>query len=465
MTDTRMAKDKPFANAMAFYHRDGLPAAWKHAMAFADKGGRLATMPDIAAARCETAPGDVPWETYFTTLSAEYVGIGRDGQHRLIVAHGVGPMATLEGIQEVYGWEYQDKSRSRRGGRITQEEFWKLESGGYGEVAMVNLEPYCKYYEYPFLEVLRYQDAVSDPVLQARLGSWATQCIELHAIYARRWHREKAGLNPDEEYRLSTVNPERFHNLRLLQHARYGASDSNPYIIKVDGAANCPYFYSVQHGFAPIEDGYAFAHLISTGGLSHLCHQDGDSLTLDVGCHEWWNGTRVVGIKAGGSIRRGLNKGPDVHRLLRKHWRDLLVSAMKRETLGLCALMQIGDQWFTQYPKVGEQMDTWEPEYVITSMEKLGEPTIFRTTVGGYHGFFKFGVNEVQAIAPPNANAYFFVGEPENEWHDGNPTHQTCKIQFYRIEADTSKRVVRADNLARDYGRLIELVAKESEAA
>jgi hypothetical protein len=76
--------EKPFANAMAFYHDDGLPAAWKQAMKFAGQGGRLATMPDIIAARIETQPGDMPWETYFTTLTAEYYGISQRGVPILI---------------------------------------------------------------------------------------------------------------------------------------------------------------------------------------------------------------------------------------------------------------------------------------------------------------------------------------------------------------------------------------------
>jgi len=68
---------RPFAHAMAFYHQDGLPAAWKQAMKFAGKKGRLAIMPDIVASRIETKPGDAPWETYYTTLTAEYCGITR----------------------------------------------------------------------------------------------------------------------------------------------------------------------------------------------------------------------------------------------------------------------------------------------------------------------------------------------------------------------------------------------------
>lgn len=447
--------------AMVFYHQDGLPAAWKQAMKFAGKGGRLATMRDIVAARLETKPSDLPWRTYFTTLTAEYCGISKTGRRILIVAHGVGPMSTLEGVQKAYSWEYQDKDRNRRGGRITQQEFLDLETGKFGEVTIVDFDSYCLRYLYPFIQTLRSSEAMTDPVLKARFGPQAEQYVEAHTAAARMWHREQAGFDPENKYDLP--NHDQFLDRRRSQHVRDGVEGSDPYIITVDDAANCCYTFDPEHGHRPIEEGYAIAHLISTGGLCHLHHEGNESLTLDVSCHEWWNEVRVVGIKAGGSIRSGLNKGPDTYNLLRKYWRDLLVPVKKQEVVGFRALVQIGKQWFTQYPKIGERMDTGEPEFVVTSMKKVGRPVIFRTTVGGYHGFFKFGVNEVQAITPPNANAYFFVGEPQNEWHDGNPTHQTCEVQFYWIEVDNSKRMVRADKLARDYDTLMKLVAKEAD--
>lgn len=451
--------EKPFAHAMAFYHQDGLPAAWKQAMKFAGKGGRLATMPDIVAARLETKPGDLPWETYFTTLSAEYVGTSKNGNRILIVAHGVGPMSTLDGVQKAYSWEYQDKDRNRRGGRITQQEFWDLESGKYGEVSIVDFEAYVRRYQYPFIQTLRSSEAMTDPVLKARFGMLTEDYVNVHTEAARRWHREQAGIDPENKYQLP--NHDQFLNRRRSQHERDGAENSDPYILKVDDAANCCYFFGFGHGFRPIEEGYALAHLISTGRLCHLHHKGNESLTLDVSCHEWWNGVRVVGIQAGGNIRSGLHQGPDAQRLLRKHWRDLLVPAKKREDIGFCALVQIGKQWFTQYLKIGERMDTWEPEFVVTSAKKIGKPVLFRTTSSGSGVFFKFCVKEVQALAPSNANAYFFCGESRPE----GSGHHVCEVQFYRIEVDTSKRMIRADKLAHDYDTMMKLVAKESAAA
>lgn len=459
----KSTETKPFAHAMAFYHKDGLPAAWKQAAKFAGEGGRMATMPDIIASRLETKPSDVPWETYFTTTTAEYFGRSKQGNLILIVAHGVGPMSTLDGICKAYSWEYKDGSRNHRGGRITKQEFWELEAGKFGEVNIIDIADYCRRYEYPFIQVLRSSEALTDPVIRARFGPEAEKYVLAHTEHARAWHREQAGLDPENKCKSPEADHQRFLDRRRRQHLEHGAEGSNPFIIQLDGAANCSYG-NPKYGFRKIEEGYAIAHLVSTGGLCNLHHEGNESLTNDTSCHEWWNGVRLVAIQAGGNIRSGLHRGPDAYNLLRKHWRDLLVPMKEQADVGFRGLVQIGEQWFTQYPKEGERMDTWEPEHVVTTIEKVGGPVQFRTTVGGYHGFFKFGVNEVQAIAPPNANAYFFVGEPQNEWHGGNPTHQTCMVQFYRISADTTTRMVRSDNLAHDYEKLMQLVAKELAA-
>ena len=425
--------NKLLPQVMAFYHKDGLPAAWLQAAKFAGKGGHMATMPHIIAARLETKPDDVPWSMYFTTATAEYFGRSKQGNPILIVAHGVGPMATLGGVCKAYSWEYRDKDRRRNGGRITEQEFWDLEAGKFGEVSIVDIAAYCARYEYPFIQVLRSSEALTDPVIRARFGPEAERDVLAHTEHARAWHREHGAENPD------------------------------PFIIRLDGAANCSYG-NLKHGFRKIEEGYALGHLVSTGSLVNLHHEGGESLTNDTSCHEWWNGVRLVAIQEGGNIRSGLHQGFDAYNTLRKHWHELLIPMKEPGDVGFRGLVQIGDQWFTQYPKEGERMDTWEPEYVVTTIKKVGDPVQFRTTVGGYEGFFKFGVNEVQAIAPLNANAYHFVCEPQIEWHNGKPTHHTCMVDFYQITADTTNRMMRLDSFVYDYDTLMKLVAKEIAA-
>lgn len=456
-------KSETAVNVMAFYHGDGLVAAWHQAKQFAGEKGRIATMPDIVAARLESKPGEEPWETYYTTTTAEYYGITKDGNRILIVAHGIGPMATLEGIRKAYGWQYNDKTRAKDGGRITQQEFNDLESGKYGEVQIVDFNPYCYRYQYPFLQVLKLSQALTDPVLKARLGSQAEEYILAHAAHARAWHCQQTGFDPLNKFGYAAEDYACYMDRRRQQHFIDSLAYSDPYIIKLEGPSNCSYTCKPAGDHRRIEKGYAVAHLISTGGLCNLHHEGNESLTNDVGCYGWYDGVRLVGIKAGASVRTGIKKGPDAYMLLREHWQKLLRPVFPPDipsAIGFRALVQIGKQWFTQYPKIGERMDTWEPEHVVTSMEKIGEPALFRTTVGGYHGFFKYGTNEVEAIAPPNANAYCTVSDPQIEWNGGNPTHHTIMVQFYRIEADTTKRLMRAEILSRDFEKMMKLHAK-----
>ena len=116
---------------------------------------------------------------------------------------------------------------------------------------------------------------------------------------------------------------------------------------------------------------------------------------------------------------------------------------------------------FTQYPKQGSCLDTCEPEYAIISQHEIGGPTLFRTTIAGYHGLFEYDIKSVQAIAPPDANAYHFISDPVIEWHDGDPTHHTAQVQFLHVAVDTSKRLMRANQLRQDFDKMMELLAKD----
>ena len=441
--------------AMAFYHGKGLVPAWLQAMKYTGKEGRIATMPDIVSARLGTKPGETPWENYFTTLTAEYCGFSKQGNRILIVAHGLWPIATLGGIQGAYKWQYGDPQRNRRGGRITQEEFLDLEAGKFGDVSVIDLDAYYKRYKYAFIEVLRTSEALTDPVLRARLGHQTEKYVLAHAEHARVWHHEQAGFDPENKYGLS--GHQQFLDRRRNLHMANARKGSDPFIIQVGDASNCN--YGSPRMWRPIEDGYAIAHLVSTGRLCNLHHEGNESLVLDVSCHEWFNGVRLVGIPVGSNISSGIHPGADVYGLLRKFWQKLLLPVANSEPVGFSALVKVGDQWFTQYPKAGESLDTGEPEYIVTHLETISEPVLFRTTIGGYHGFFRYGINEVQSIAPPNANAYFFVTDPILERREGeDPTHQTAMVQFYRATVDTSNRLTRSDALANDYDTLMKLV-------
>lgn len=427
--------------AMAFYHEDGLVSAWKQAMRFAGKGGRIATLPDIIAARIAAEPGTVPWERYFTTASAEYMGFGRNGRRIIIVAHGVGPMATIDGILKVYSYQYKDKIRNLHGGRISTEQFRALEDGTYGDVHIIDLESFLERYEFPFLEHLTATLALFEPLVMARFGPRSGEYVERHRKVAQEYHRKNG-------------------NGEVM----------DPYILQMGDAANCSYIHSTGDVFNTLDNGGAFAHLLAIGGLTNMHlgtagpkYPRYPSLTCEVGCHAWSDGVRIAGVRADATMS-GIHPGfENIRNLVQRHWKELLRPVSTPSHIDFCALVKIGRQWFTQCPKVGARMDTYEPEFHVISMKKVGDVVPFTTTIGdGYHGFFRYNLREMKSIAPLGANAYVVVGDPQIIWKDGNPTLHCARVQFYRVEIDTSRRLVHRKVLCNEYDTLMRILVKES---
>jgi len=472
-------------------------------MRFAGENGHVATMPEIIEARLATKPGDVPWESYFTTRSAEYVGFDRDGIKKIVVAHGIGPMATLNGIMKAYSWQYKDKSRNHRGGRISQEEFWKLLDGEYGEVYVVDFDAYNARYPYPYIQQLRFEEAFTDPLVNARLGGNAKQYLERHLEEARKWHAEQAGIQPEDRYHLAPAlgdnlkrywyqfpkklprklkkmlqkdprtytpgekktiaaflhrnSPHRLFCDRIRSHhIDLSQPFSDPFIIKLGDAG--------YHYCFPIEEGKALAHLLSIGQLMECQHVEDEpdgsrrsysSLVFDVAPHDWSDGTRFVGVRKGEV--NDILLGPDAYRLLQDNWQKLMKPAGETH-VGFRTLMQLPDNtWFTQYEKRGASLDTHEPEFRVTSIEKVGEPKVFQTKVWGYYGFFKYLAKDAQTLAPVGANAYSIVGDPELV-PDSDATLQTATVQFYNIEVDSTQRVERQQDIENDFDLLMSLM-------
>lgn len=437
--------------AMAFCHNDGLVPTWQMAQKYIGKGGRIATLPDIFDARLATEPGAFPWETYFTTLSAEYIGMSRGGNKIIIVAHGVGPMATLDGIVAAYKFEFNDKSRHNRGGRISQKEFRKLENGDYGDVFVVDFNSYVARYRYPFIECLRRSRAFDDLLLHARLGGEerAHDYVLHHARHAEAWHEQQLTFDPANRHGMSSPHWGDYVVRRRLEHL---LDRSNPFVIKVGDASNCWYMRY------PIEEGLAVAHLLTSSALVNLHHEGHESLASDIHSHEWTNGCRFVAVPDGADLVP-IHPGWNSWRMIEEHWESLMVPLPRRARTGIRPLMKLGDTWFTQYPARGHSMATWEAEFQVTEVEPIGKPVEFRTEIHGYYGLFRYDVQDVKAIAPPNANA-FLVTDPEPVWQDGNPTHHKATVQFYLIKADTSRRLRRQQDLEGDFETQMRLLSQ-----
>lgn len=425
-------------NVMAFYHGDGFVPAFQQASKFAGKDGHIGTMSDVIAARLVTPPfkelgmsdpsNPTPWDRYYTTMTAEYFGF-LGGRTSIIVAHGIGPMSTLQGVLDAYRYQFDDKSRNHRGGRISQAEFEKLARGEYGDVSIIDYEEYRnRFGDGQFRVPTRYRrasEAMRDPLLVARLGQQAYEYIARHAALAREYYQKQMSL---------TV--------------------SDPLIIKVDDPNNLPYWCR------EIESGLAFAHLTSIGGIN-LVHQSGQEYPMwacDAGIHEWWDGVRLLGVRNG--LVGTITDGPDARTLLRKYWQELFEpSGLKHAPDGLFVLMQMPDKtWFTQIPKKGVSADTYEPEFCVMSMEKVGGLERFFTDSNFPVPIFRYDRREAQAVLPKEANAYELVGDPART--GGAGSKETCLVQGYRVKIDYTKRLVRQDELANDYDRMMQLQEK-----
>jgi hypothetical protein len=418
---------------MAFYNDKGLVAAFKQAEKFAGTDGRIGTMPDAIALRLTTPPhenlemsGSTPWDRYYTTMTAEYFGV-LAGRPSIIVAHGIGPMSTLQGVLDAYRYDFDDKSRNRRGGRISQMEFEKLARGEYGKVSIIDYEEYRNHFgDRQFRAPTGYRrasEAARDPVLIARLGPQAHKYISRHAAIAREYYQKTASLVV-----------------------------ADPYILDMSEPNNLPYWCR------EVEAGLAFAHLTSIGGINLVHHENGmrlPSWACDVGIHEWADGVRLLGVRSGPVS--DVCDGPDARQLLRKHWKELLEPTdLDRGPDGLFVLMQMPDNaWFTQIPKKGASADTYEPEFQVTSMKKVGELARFYTDSNYPVPIFRYDRREAQAVLPKEANAYELVGDPTRT--GGADSQETCLVQGYHITVDHTRRLVRQDALANNFERMMEL--------
>lgn len=383
------------------------------------KKGRIATLPDIVEARLASYPRTFAWERYFTTLSAEYMGYDQSGNRILIVAHGIGPMSTLDGILKAYSFEYNDKARDHNGGRITEQQFRDLESGKYGKVEIVNLEEILKRYRYPFLQGLNLKEALWEPLLRARLGRHYDDYIERHELFAMDWHKAKG------------------HRTII-----------DPQIIVMGDADNCGYAY-----YAP-KEGMAIAHLLAIGGLTETSFLGNNfsSLVCGINCHKWSDGVRLAGVRNGVSQVKHIHPGiGDTFKLIKCHWRALLRTVKEPPKSGFHPMMKLDKGvWFTQCAKKGDGMDTYEPEFPISSFKCLGQPVRFTSEILGYYGFYKYNAMSLRILAPPQANSYYLVGEPKNVLGDDGPESQYCYVQFCRSEIDYSQRLIRESQLAND---------------
>lgn len=416
--------------SLAFFAADA-PLAWLRAEAYAGPGGRVATMRDIADARIATLANErrtPAWNSYVTTASAEYVGTSKQGTRILIVAHGVGPLAHAADYKKVYKKRGEDRASAR--GAISREKFLALESGKYGEVSIVDYNAIFDRYEYPFMESVGADLLRKDPWFKARIGPRWEEFLEAHVKADALFGESQAKVRHMEK---TAKFPPLFEMGGPRNEASYGLREWND---------------NPRRTFEMVNDwldaGMALAHLLAVGQVmkSHIPeYRPRPVLNTDLSVHSDGNGSRFVGMPEGTTADFTEVDGRSI---LAKHWRDLMVPAEGKPSR-LRHLMEYGDGWFAQTLKTGESMDTGVPEHPVKSMREIG-PGVFRTKIGGYHGFLRYGLSEVEAIAPPEANAYV-VGDARIV--DDYKYHEV-PVTFYKAEIDHSRRLLTTDEIEAD---------------
>lgn len=423
--------------AMAFFNEDFSKAA-KLARKFAGPNGRLATLPDIINARLETSTNSAAWSQYFSTFSAEYCGFSKMGNPLLIVAHGVGPMTTPEQAVSVYDSPLKPKLYGRSGseGRITQQEFLDLESGKYGEIATVDLKDYLKRYQYPFIETLNYQQALTDPLVSARLGVRSREYVTRHFLEAVKWIGEENQARYKGEVEMFGKKFDR--PVELSEGVK---------VLKMEDNSNSCYQFLTP-------DQPPLAHLL---GIGQLYLQNGDHLVSDVYPKGWLSTARVVGIRESDFPTDIIPSTYIGNEVIAKHWQKVSREVTKpRKQPKLFRLTEVGGKWFTQYPKqAGSTMDTGAIEYQSQKPVAVSDPVEFKTRWGGYYGFFRYDIKEIQKLAPKEANSYNFEGEIvlDGDYH-------RVPVRFYKTEVDTTRYAPKSRELEEDFDFLMWLASQ-----
>ncbi len=461
---------------VAFYGWHGIVEAWNFASKYAGKSGHLATLPEIVELRLGAEPGtnDSPWENWYTSTSAEYVGVGMDGRIKIIVAHGVGPMSTIDGIKAAYKWEWGDKTRCNNGGRISAQEFLSLEAGKYGrvrhvipndligqhervirmiDIAPVNVLDFQDYLDATgltdgfnvFYRYLSTPDALRDPLIRMRLGSNAYRYLMKHERIAKDFHAKE---RPNDEYRQSEGLDDRDH----------------PYITRVESSPNCTYTVRsnttdgrTEEPRIP-EEGYALAHLLNIEQFMRMHTAElGVMLATSPGVYEWFNGAKFVAVPPGATLKQGVLMSPRPDRAIRANWEHFMQAAEDDHTPVVPFLLeQSHGEWFTRYTRASpheQSGDDRDVEFHVRSVEQVGDDGHFTTDE---MFALRYNLTQVRAIMPREANAYEIVDHSPK----GRDGLTTVWVRFYIADVDTSRRLPRTAEVARNYDRLMEVFVR-----
>lgn len=379
---------------------------------------RLASLPDLVNIRAHNGAENRVWNRWYTPASTIYFGVN-DGKKLIVVAHHLGPLSTKERINKWSKSGTNDEGSDRRAygikglPKITVAEFADLIAGKYGEVTLINFDEY----RHGFLSHLRgehilYSDALIDPLLSALFKEAKTDYLDT----CLRISSEHAILNNKEEHAEKKI-------LQLSLKDNYG-------------------WNTFTDDRSPFPEEMPVALFLTLGSAMHYLNND-LSVSTEIRGHEDLNSANFVVLN---NVKQGmLNVGFNLSR----DYKQCLVDN-KEPVATFNVIMTEDNQMFVEYPKDGSRMDTGEAMFPVRNYTAFGQPTSFKTTHYG-SPFLKYDINEVKAIAPIGANAYFICGDVVLGKMAEVP------IQFCQITYDSSKRILRRQEVANNLPLLLKL--------
>lgn len=413
---------RPQSRGIIINGQQSLNAAFLSGARFDRRRPRIASLPDIIDARLCAPDWSRVWNRDFTTFSTEFVGLSRQGNLVVAVAHDLGPL--IDRAEELKPGDPEIDADCR----LDQQDFLNLIDGLYGDIAIIDLKEYRRRYRLPFQEPLSLEQAVEDPLALARLGPKAASYLMRQLEISQKWIRESG-------------------------HYAF----SNRCVLKLTDAADFNYCWTED---APTPVGHFLD--ISTLYSERHCHWDGadrhDSCLTEIGCRANGSEARVIGMRGGGELTR-VHPGEELLLPgLSRHWRRLARPNDQPPApfLHLYSLTCHDGLWFTQHPRPGATWEGGEPEFPV---EKIGEPTRMLLQMcirdGEPEPVISHGL--VAKLAPPWFNAYHVPEEPWKVWKGDVPTHLAAWIDLYRVSVWTGCRIPPLTELRADFDLLLTL--------
>lgn len=415
-------------SSRSFFNDLGFAQSWKTAQAFAGDIGCVATMKDIIQARVANDTDKEVWNRYYTTTSAEYIGLSKRGVPLAVITHGNGPLFKpddwVKAYEQIDGFHPQDN------GYIDISSFHDLVDGKFGDVTIIDLSSYAPGGHRTFREYRTMDEAINDPWTLARMGG----DLSMAAAYLQ--NTIDAG---------SAENPQGASDIVFRHDLGHGAL----MLCGDDWKSICVH-KNLSYGDGML----AAARLLSISQLSNthgVDRQGKVALLTEIDHHGRTDGARFVGIR--GNAHSNIKEGSDVSELASK-WPEKITVRHTGEVGGKFEhLIEQGGKLYVQTRKQGCVMDSGYPLHHLKSAREIGE--IVRVNFGEPASpfFFKYDNADVVRHAPEGANAFLTVSKHQ----DGRG--QGVAVQFYHIDADYETRILGRDEVYADIDLLVKLVA------